>query len=175
MITDLLTFSRVSTRGQPFSKVDLGEVAREVLSDLEARIASSGGRVELGALPVIDADRVQMRQLLQNLISNALKYRRDDTPPVVRVYSEPNVSETVVRLCVADNGIGFEMKYLDRIFVVFQRLHGRLEYEGTGVGLAICKKIVERHHGQLTAESALGEGATFFVTLPVRQQQVEIQ
>ncbi len=172
LIADLLAFSRVSSRAQPFSKVDLNETAREVVSDLEVRIQTSGARVELGELPVIDADRLQMRQLLQNLIGNALTYRRADVAPVVRVYSQTDDADDAVRLCVADNGIGFDMKYLERIFVVFQRLHGR-EYEGAGVGLAICKKIVERHGGHVTAESAPGAGATFIVTLPVRQQQAE--
>jgi PAS domain S-box-containing protein len=169
LITDLLAFSRVGTRGQPFIPVDLAAVAREVVSDLEARIAESGGRVELGELRVLPADRLQMHQLLQNLIGNALKYRRPDVAPVVRVYGETLDGGEAFRLFIVDNGIGFDMKYLDRIFLVFQRLHGRLEYEGTGIGLAICKKIVERHGGQITAQSAPQAGATFIVTLPTRQ------
>jgi PAS domain S-box-containing protein len=173
LITDLLAFSRVTTRGQPFVKVDLGAVAAGVVSDLEVHIQQARGTVELAALPMIKADPLQMRQLLQNLISNALKYRKPDVPPMVKVHSEARPDGGEVRLFVADNGIGFDMKYLDRIFVVFQRLHGRMEYEGTGVGLAICKKIVERHGGSITATSAPGEGATFIVTLPVNPPGAE--
>ena len=117
-----------------------------------------------------------MRQLVQNLLSNALKFRKPDVPPVVRIsaraYDDEN-DEQWVELRVADNGIGFDRKYLQRIFGIFQRLHGRMEYEGTGVGLAVCRKIVERHGGEITAESQFGEGATFIVTLPRYQQEAE--
>jgi signal transduction histidine kinase len=133
-------------------------------------LQQEGGRVEIGDLPTIDADPLQMRQLLQNLIGNGLKFRRPDVPPVVRVAAEIIRSTDRgpdCRLTVADNGIGFEEVYLDRIFNVFQRLHGRNEYEGTGMGLAIARRIVERHGGTITARSAPGEGATFIVTLPV--------
>jgi signal transduction histidine kinase len=166
LITDLLTFSRVTTKGQPFAEIDLNGVARDVLADLETRVEQTGGRVELGELPTVTADPLQMRQLLQNLIGNALKFHQPGRPPVVRVWAERLAAGW--RLAVADNGIGFDEKYLDRIFDVFQRLHGRGEYEGTGMGLAICRKIVERHGGTLTAASAPGAGATFFATLPDR-------
>jgi signal transduction histidine kinase len=181
LIEDLLRFSRVTTRARPFGPVDLGRVAREVVSDLEARIHQSGGRVEIGPLLSLDADALQMRQLLQNLIGNALKFHRPGVPPLVRVSSQllPAASgkgEPGGRLCrlsVEDNGIGFDEKYLDRIFNVFQRLQGRVEYEGTGMGLAICRKIVLRHGGAITAHSTPGQGTTFLVTLPVRQAQEE--
>jgi PAS domain S-box-containing protein len=173
LINDLLSFSRVTTKAQPFAIVDLNEVSREVLSDLEARIAQTGGSVEIGPLPTLEADPLQMRQLIQNLIGNALKFRKLDTPPSVRVTAEtvPSTNGDAAGpesylLRFEDNGIGFDEKYLDRIFNVFQRLHGRGEYEGTGMGLAICRKIVERHGGQITARSTPGEGATFLVTLP---------
>ena len=170
LINDLLSFSRIATRAQPFKPVDLGVVAREVVGDLEGRIQQVEGRVELGRLPAIEADPMQMRQLLQNLIANALKFRQKDVPPVVRVEAETDGDDqNRIRLTVADNGIGFEEQYLDRIFEVFQRLHGRNEFEGTGIGLAICRKIVERHGGTITARSRPGEGATFVVTLPVGQ------
>jgi signal transduction histidine kinase len=175
LINDLLAFSRVTTRGQPFTPVDLTQVAHEVLSDLQVRIEQSGGRVELSDLPSIDADPMQMRQLLQNLIGNALKYRREDAVPLVHVYA-PLVNGHEQALCqinVQDNGIGFDEKYLDRIFVPFQRLHGRNEYEGTGIGLAICSKIVQRHGGSITAKSTPGQGATFMVTLPTKQSRGE--
>jgi signal transduction histidine kinase len=174
LINDLLTFSRVTTRAQPFEPVDLSQIAKEVVSDLELRIESSGGRVEVEhPLPRIEADAVQMRQLFQNLIANALKFHRRDAPPVVRVSAAmlppQNGSGATCEIRVADNGIGFDAKYLDRIFNVFQRLHGRNEYEGTGIGLAVVRKIAERHGGRITADSREGEGATFIITLPVSQ------
>jgi len=175
LINDLLTFSRVTSRGQPFVPTDLGQITREVLSDLEVRVEQTGGHVEIGGLPTLDADPLQMRQLLQNLLGNGLKFHRDGVPPVVRVSGSvlADGGPPRARIVVADNGIGFDMKYLDRIFTPFQRLHGRAEYEGTGMGLAVCRRIVERHGGTLTAESAPGQGARFLVTLPVRQPQGE--
>ncbi|WP_341530881.1 PAS domain-containing protein [Nostoc sp. UHCC 0302] len=175
LIEDLLTLSRVTTRAQPFVWVNLTVIVQEVLSDLEVRIQQTGGRVQIGELPTIQADPLQMRQLLQNLIVNALKFHRPQVPPIVKIYSEflSNQSDkisVVSELCqiiVEDNGIGFEEKYLDRIFNVFQRLHSRHEYEGTGIGLAICRKITERHHGNITAQSKPEQGARFIVTLPI--------
>lgn len=174
LISDLLAFSRVTTRAKPFVPVNLQEVAREVLSDLEARIERTGGRVEVGDLPTINADPTQMRQLLQNLISNALKFHRENEPPVVKVHGEILHGESC-ELVVEDNGIGFDEKYTERIFGIFERLHGRGEYEGTGVELSICKKIVERHGGSIKARSAPGQGAKFIITLPVRQPGEEVE
>ena len=176
LIHDLLAYSRVTTRAQPFAPVSLRTVTQEVLSDLELRIEKSGARVEVGALPTIHADPLQMRQLLQNLLSNALKFQRPGTPPVIHVEgSLSNRSQgsqgARCRLVVRDNGIGFDEKYLDRLFKPFQRLHGQSAYEGTGIGLAICKKIAERHGGSISAASAPGEGARFEVTLPVEQRE----
>jgi len=182
LINDLLSFSRVTTRAQPFSRVDLAEVAQGVLSDLETRVEQTGGRVEVSHLPVIDADPTQMRQLLQNLIGNALKFHRPDEAPLVKVsgqllngrHAADQASDAgLYQILVEDNGIGFDEKYLDRIFTVFQRLHGRTSYEGTGIGLAICRKIAERHRGSITAKSTPGQGATFIVTLPATQPQGE--
>lgn len=178
LINDLLAFSRVNSRPKPFARVDLAQTAREVISDLEERIRQTGGQVVVEDLPVIEADALQMRQLLQNLIGNALKFHRPDQPPVVRVEascmpptgrSESQSDGAVCQLVVSDNGIGFDEKYLDRIFNVFQRLHGHAEYEGTGMGLAICRKIAERHQGTITAMSRPGDGASFVVVLPVSQ------
>lgn len=176
LINDLLTFSRVTTEARPFVPVDLNEVAREVLADLEASLERTGGCVEIGELPILDADPMQMRQLLQNLIGNGLKFHREEAAPVVRLRGRVGEGESgrvpsreLCQLLVEDNGIGFDEKHLDRIFGMFQRLHGRLDYEGTGVGLALCRKIVERHRGSITARSAPGQGATFIVTLPVKQ------
>jgi two-component system, NtrC family, sensor kinase len=172
LINDLLAYSRIITKAQPFTPVNLAEVASDVVEDLEGRIELVKGRVEVGTLPVIEAEPLQMRQLLQNLIGNALKFRRPDEPPVVKVGAEiipdPNAPEKqLCRLTVSDNCIGFDEKYLDRIFNVFQRLHTRNEYEGTGMGLAIVKKIALYHGGDITAKSKPGEGSTFILTVPV--------
>lgn len=180
LIDDLLAISRVATQAQSFVKVNLATVATEVLCDLETRIESSGGSVDIGELPSLEADPTQMRQLLQNLIDNALKFSRPEESAAVKIRSQlvNQVEETPAgnisyqefyQITVEDNGIGFEQKYLDKIFVPFQRLHSRSQYEGTGIGLAICRKIVDRHGGSITAKSSLGEGATFTVMLPVKQ------
>lgn len=165
LLNDLLSFSRVSTRAQPFTEVDLNTLAGEVLSDLENQIERSQGRVEIGELPTIEADPTQMHQLLQNLIGNALKYHKDNISPTVQVLAQIKGGEC--QISVKDNGIGFDIQYLDRIFKPFQRLHNREEYEGSGMGLAICRRIVERHGGKITAASTPGEGSTFIVTLPI--------
>ncbi len=179
LIDDLLTFSRVTTQKRPFVRVDLTDLIREVVSDLEVRLAQTDGTVKIGCLPEIDADFTQMRQLFQNLLVNAVKFHRPGVPPVVEVEgelirepaedSEALETSPLCRITVRDNGIGFDEKYREQIFDVFQRLHGRDKYEGTGVGLAICRKIAERHGGSITAHGREGEGATFVVTLPVQQ------
>jgi len=183
LINDLLTFSRITTKSQQFVPVNLDQIARDVLNDLETRVHQTGGRVEIDSLPAIEADPLQMRQLMQNLIGNALKFHRKDEPPVVRVRGElaqddakddGEVSDNgFCRIIVSDNGIGFDEKYLDRIFTPFQRLHSGSEYEGTGMGLAVCRKIVERHGGSLTARSEPGQGATFLITLPITHRKGE--
>ncbi len=169
LIDDLLAFSRVSTKGKPFIQVDMTDVAQEVLSDLESRIEQTGGQVEIRDLPVIDADPTQMRQLLQNLISNALKFHKQDQAPIVKV-SGKQISDQSYQITVEDNVIGFDPQFSERIFQPFQRLHGRGEYEGSGMGLAICRRIVKRHGGSITADSIPGQGATFIVTLPLQQK-----
>jgi PAS domain S-box-containing protein len=176
LINDLLAFSRVTTKAHPFAPVNLAEIASEVVNDLEGRIELVKGRVELGTLPVIDAEALQMRQLLQNLMGNALKFRRPEEPPVVKVeaqiISAPDTpARKLCQLTISDNGIGFDEKYLDRIFNVFQRLHTRNEYEGTGMGLAIVRKIALYHGGDITAKSKPGQGATFILTIPVVHSQ----
>lgn len=169
LITDLLAYSRVTTEAQPFSQVDLHEVMQGVLSDLELQIQQCAGEVLVGHLPIVEADPTQMRQLLQNLLSNGLKYHQPDRPPRVEITAETMAQNgrAVCQLTVTDNGIGFDEKYAEQIFGIFQRLHGRHEYEGSGVGLAICKKIAERHGGTITAHSQGGQGATLVVTLPM--------
>lgn len=171
LIDSLLSYSRVSTKSRPFSPVDLGKAVKEALSDLEIQIRETGGRLEVDHLPTLDADEGQMIELLQNLIGNALKFRREGEPPQVKIYSLPvdegrPPGQRVYRIFVEDKGIGFDEKYLDRIFVPFERLHGRGVYGGVGMGLAICRKIAERHGGQITARSTPGKGSVFIVTLP---------
>ena len=167
LIQGLLQFSRVTTQARPFGLVDLNEITAEALDDLSVEVERSGATVHVGDLPAIYADALQMRQLIQNLLSNAIKFHREGVAPEVRVQAEADPGKVV--LTVQDNGIGFEPQYSGRIFRVFERLHGRLEYPGTGIGLALCRKIVERHGGAIVAEGALGAGATFTVVLPIRE------
>jgi light-regulated signal transduction histidine kinase (bacteriophytochrome) len=169
LIQDLLSLSRVTSNSKPFTPVDLGDVARTVVSDLEMRIQDAGGQVDIGTLPVIFGDRGQMAQLFQNLIGNGIKFRKPGEKPVVKITSEIHALANGAsgwQITVEDNGIGFDEKYRDRIFQIFQRLHGRSEYEGTGIGLAICRKIVDRHSGAITAHSTPGAGAKFVILLP---------
>lgn len=181
LIDGLLEYSRISTRNQPRVPVNLEQVARDVVGDLEARLHATGGEVHIATLPIVEADPLQMRQLLQNLIGNALKFQQEGTPPLVKVSARvaPGALAMngdshlglVCELAVEDNGVGFENAYAERIFELFQRLHGRNEFEGTGMGLAICKKIAERHGGTISARSVPGEGSRFTVQLPIRQPQ----
>jgi PAS domain S-box-containing protein len=171
LIENLLTFSRVTTKARPFVPVDLASAARDALSDLDSRVAQSGARVEIDPLPSVDADPMQMHQLFQNLLGNALKFHRADVPPAVRVSSCALPGGESCEIRVQDGGLGFEPQYAERIFGMFQRLHGRSEFEGTGIGLAICRKIVERHGGTIVAKGVPGEGALFTITLPYRQPE----
>ena len=165
LILDLLEFSRVSTHGHPFQPVALRPLIMEVLGDLEKRLADSGGAVIVEDLPTLHADALQMQQLFQNLIGNALKFAKPGVVPEVRVACRL-LDNQELEITVSDNGIGFDEKYLDKIFLPFQRLHTRDEYEGTGIGLAICRKIAIRHGGALSARSQVGQGATFVIRLP---------
>jgi signal transduction histidine kinase len=166
LINDLLDLARVNSRGRELVAIDLGEVAREVAVDLEARIAEVGATIEIEDLPTVLGDRVQLRQIVQNLLSNALKFHRDGVPLHICVKTEGADGGRCV-VAVEDNGIGFDEKYAERIFGTFQRLHGRAEYEGTGIGLSIARKIAWRHDGDITATAVEGEGATFRLTLPL--------
>jgi signal transduction histidine kinase len=177
MINDLLEYSRLTTRAKTFTPVDMDAVVRDVLSDLETRLEETGGTVVVDDLPVIDGDEMQMRQVMQNLIGNALKFRQPGQPPVVKISAclaegngDGRASLRAI-ICVEDNGIGFDEKYLDRIFVPFQRLHSKDEYEGSGIGLAICRKILDRHHGEILAHSQPGQGSQFIILLPIHQLQ----
>lgn len=165
MVEGLLQLSRVTTQGKPFVRVDLTQVTSEVLNDLEGQIRRVGGKVNFTALPAIEGDPLQLRRLLQNLIGNALKYHRPDMPPDVKVYAKELSGK--VQIYVEDKGIGFDQADAERIFKPFQRLVGRSQYEGSGIGLAICRRIIERHGGEIGARSKPGHGATFIVTLPI--------
>jgi light-regulated signal transduction histidine kinase (bacteriophytochrome) len=172
LISDLLAYSQITTSETPFATTDLAAIARDVVADLETSIAEAGARVDVGELPVIEADAPQMRQLFQNLLANALKFRRADAPLVVRLEtsSQRNGSRTIT---VTDNGIGFKQEHGEKIFRMFERLHARAQYAGSGMGLAICRKIVERHGGTIAATSSAGQETTFSVTLPVTQVGME--
>jgi signal transduction histidine kinase len=169
LIEDLLRFSRVSTQGRPFEQVDLDEVFRRARIDLDRQIEEADARLDIGPLPVITADPLQMQQLAQNLISNAIKFARVGVTPEVSVTGE--IAGDTLRLQVKDNGIGFEPRYATRIFRIFERLNGRTEYPGTGIGLALCRKIADRHGGTIEAHGEPGAGATFTVTLPLRHPE----
>ncbi len=169
LIDDLLAFSRVTRKGEEFVELDLQKIADNVIDDLQTRLEETKGAVEMDPLPTLPVRKTQMRQLIQNLISNGLKFQRKDVPPVVKITVENIEDPDLGPMCqftFQDNGIGFDPKHSERIFGIFQRLHGRSEYEGTGVGLSICQKIVIGHGGRIHAEGTPGEGARFIFTLP---------
>jgi light-regulated signal transduction histidine kinase (bacteriophytochrome) len=168
LINDLLAYSRVGTRGRPFERIDLKEVYDRAVANLQAAIVETRAHVDHGPLPTLMIDKVQFTQLFQNLIGNAIKFHNQE-PPQVHVAAEQRNGEWI--LSVQDNGIGIDQEYAERIFMIFQRLHNRSEYKGTGIGLAICKKIVERHGGRIWVESRPGEGATFYFTVPLEGEQ----
>ncbi|SHJ66237.1 His Kinase A (phospho-acceptor) domain-containing protein [Desulfatibacillum alkenivorans DSM 16219] len=170
LVNDLLQLSRVGTRGAPFEPTDCNEVVQQVLKSLKRTIAETKAGIVVDDLPVVQADAIQLGQVFQNLIANALKFRGDD-PPAVRISAEKN--ETAWTFQVHDNGIGIDPSFHDRIFIIFQRLHERGKYEGTGIGLAIVKKIVERHGGRIWIESQEGKGASFFFSIPEKGQDKE--
>ena len=166
LLDSLLNYSRVTSKGRPFESVDLNEVVRDVETDLEMSLEDSNGSITISPLPAVLGDKVQLHQLFQNLISNSLKYRKTNEPPQIRIYSQEGETG-YVDVYVEDKGIGFDMQYRGQIFDVFKRLHGRTEYDGTGMGLAICRKIVERHNGVIDVESEEGVGTTFRISLKV--------
>ena len=165
LIRDLLQYSRVESQGESFVAIDSQEVLLETLDNLQATITDAGGIVTFDGLPTVMADRLQLMQVFQNLIGNALKYRADGHDPVIHIQAATH--RGVATFSVRDNGIGIEPEYYERIFVIFQRLHGRDEFSGTGIGLAVCKRIVDRHAGRIWVESAPGEGSTFHFTMPL--------
>jgi two-component system, LuxR family, sensor kinase FixL len=179
LINDLLDYSRVTSKAQPFVKTDLNVILNEVLSDLEITIEKTKAKIEREPLPVIEADQTQIRQLFQNLIANAIKFSKEGEVPWLKIYAKKTQrkahltatpGDESIEIYFEDQGIGFDEKYLDRIFNIFQRLEGQ-KYEGSGIGLAICRKISIRHGGDITAKSKPGEGTIFIVTLATRQPQ----
>jgi len=163
LINDLLAYSRIGTKARPFEPTDCTQVLETALANLRVTLQDSGAQVTHGPLPVVPGDAMQLTQLFQNLVGNALKFKRADP---VRVHVAAEALEDTWRFTVSDNGIGIAPEYHERIFVLFQRLHGRGEYPGTGIGLAICKRVVERHGGSISVTSQPGEGSTFCFTLP---------
>jgi len=168
MINDLLTFSRVGTRGKLFAKTDVDVVLGFALTNLEIAIEEAHARITHSDLPTVKADEVQLLQLFQNLIENAIKFR-SDKPLAIHVSAERGDGEWI--FSVKDNGIGIDPQYRDRLFVIFQRLHSAAKYPGTGIGLALCKRIVERHSGRIWIESELGKGSTLRFTIPDKKEQ----
>jgi signal transduction histidine kinase len=167
LIDDVLAYSRVDRRSVGFATVDLAEIMAVTTAEFQERLDSVGGSVRLGKLPVIEGDGGELRQLLENLLSNAIKFRRPDEPLRVEVFEDESLSNGGESIVVfADNGIGFEDQYAEKVFSIFKRLHGRSEYPGTGIGLAICRKIVGRHGGTIRAIGTPGEGARFVIALP---------
>jgi len=180
LINGLLEFSKITQTSAPFESVDLNNVLKEVMNDLELKIEETGTAIRCSGLPVVDAVMSQMKQLFLNLIGNAIKFHKPDVPPIIRIELQDITESELQRfslqhgkryfkIAVTDNGIGFESEYASRIFQVFQRLHGKSEYPGSGIGLAICKKIVEYHHGVVYAENIPGTGARFVFILPEHQ------
>jgi light-regulated signal transduction histidine kinase (bacteriophytochrome) len=185
LIKDILLFSKTSIEKPVFVDTDLNEVLTDVLTDMEISITDKKARIEAERLPMLSVNPVLMRPLFHNLISNAIKYSKKDVDPVVKVYSEfsaaqngnsqNEVKNKYCRIYVEDNGIGFEQKYSEQIFGMFKRLHLHSEFEGTGIGLALCKKIVEEHNGFITARSKINEGSVFIISLPVQQPVSELE
>ena len=164
LIQDLLAYSRVESHGSQFQPVAVSDALEWALLNLGSAIEESGATITYDGLPAVSGDRTQLGQLLQNLIGNAIKFRGKD-PPEIRIEAERRAKEWL--FLVHDNGLGIEPDYSDRVFQIFQRLHPADEYEGTGIGLAVCKRIVERHGGHIWLESTPGEGSTFYFSLPV--------
>jgi light-regulated signal transduction histidine kinase (bacteriophytochrome) len=168
LISDLLSYSRVGTQGKTFELVNCDAVLDRVLKGLKLAIEDNGAVIAREPLPAVLGDSIQLSQLFQNLLTNAIKFH-GEKPPLVQISAEKNGS--TCKVSVRDNGIGISPDHADRIFVIFQRLHTKTEYPGTGIGLAICKKIVERHGGRIWVEPSQGGGSTFCFTIPVAQNQ----
>ncbi|HVU55543.1 MAG TPA: response regulator [Puia sp.] len=182
LINDILRFSKISGERENFEEVDLNDVMKEVISEMEGPIREKQAEILLESLPVLPVNAVLMGPLFSNLISNSLKYSKKQVPPQIRIRHEMTNAVTngkdmdarYCRIIIEDNGIGFDQKYAEQIFDMFRRLHPNAEYEGTGIGLALCKKIVEKHKGFISARSRQGEGSTFIVSLPLSNAKKEV-
>lgn len=184
LITDILTFSKISVDTPSFVNCDMNALINEVLVDLDEEIKGKSGKVVVEKLPALSVNPSLMKPLFHNLIGNALKYSKKDTHPVVRITSETSaqmngksyvaVNPQYCRIYIQDNGIGFDQKYAEEIFGMFKRLHHNSEFQGTGIGLALCKKIVEQHKGYISARSKVNEGSTFIISLPVQRQEESV-
>jgi light-regulated signal transduction histidine kinase (bacteriophytochrome) len=171
LIDDLLSFSRLSQTSIQFAPVDLNQLLNDIVDDLEIPITEKRATITIGKLPIINGIAIQLGQVFQNLIANSLKFVNPDRPPLINIHSEQLMQDgqSFCRIVYTDNGIGFKQEYADKIFEIFQRLHTKDKYEGTGVGLAIVKKIVSLHNGTVSAKGTEGEGAVFEITLPINQ------
>jgi light-regulated signal transduction histidine kinase (bacteriophytochrome) len=171
LINDLLKFSRQTSTNEDFVEIALDQLIQDVIADLEVEIEKASAQIHLDSLPQVWGIPSQIRQLFQNLLSNAIKFRKKGEQPVIRIYSEP--WNGLSRIIIQDNGIGFDPKYAEEIFMVFKRLHSYHEFEGSGVGLSICKKIIDKHSGAIRAESEIGNGSKFIIEFPVIKLKVE--
>jgi light-regulated signal transduction histidine kinase (bacteriophytochrome) len=169
LISDLLSFSRVATHQKPFEKISMGRILDQAVDNLQLAIEESQAEITYDQLPVVTVDGSQLTQVLFNLVANAIKFRKEDEPPKIHVGFQELTDNW--RFSIKDNGIGIDSAYADKIFVVFQRLHGNTEYAGNGIGLALCKKIVERHEGNIWFESKNNEGTTFHFTIPKKHEK----
>lgn len=176
LIVDILAFSRISVDKSHFIKSDLNQILTDIVSDIDEELKSRNATIFIETLPKLHVNPRLMQMLFQNLISNALKYSKNDPPPQIKVFSENGVyassrDKKFCRIYVEDNGIGFDQKYAEEIFGMFKRLHHNTEFSGTGIGLALCKKIVEQHNGYISAQSQLNAGSRFIVSLPLAPEQ----
>jgi signal transduction histidine kinase len=174
LISSLLRFSRAGNESLELRPVDLNEIVEHVRADLSLQVEEAGADIQVDDLPVVEGDAGQIRQVFQNLIANAIKFRKPGEPAKVRVFADENLvmsddGRSVHRITVSDEGVGFDDQYADRIFLPFQRLHTSEDYPGTGMGLAICFRIVERHGGRIDVQSRPGDGTSFFLELPAVQ------
>jgi signal transduction histidine kinase len=177
LIAAIMTFSKISVEKNVIEKIDLSTIAKEVIKEIDDNLKENNAKVTIESLPVLPVNHLLMKTLFHNLISNAIKYKKKDQDPAIRIYSDCSLNEKnaaqanvnkYCRIFVEDNGIGFEQKYSEQIFEMFKRLHNQNEYEGNGIGLALCKKIVEQHHGYISAQSVDGKGSTFIISLPLQ-------
>jgi signal transduction histidine kinase len=178
LITDILTFSKIAVDKAAFVETDINQLIDEVLVDLDEEVKTKNAKLHIDKLPILTVNPGLMKPLFQNLISNALKYAKKDVEPVVRITHEVNTflngknkDSRYCKILIQDNGIGFDQKYAEEIFGMFKRLHHNTEFQGTGIGLALCKKIVEQHKGYISARSKINEGSTFIISLPLQPKQ----